>query len=140
MFMKKCTVEKVPDPPPPDLCKLQRIRKKQKAGIKICPKPPPPQPEPPPTCFGICIEKVKNPPLPPKTQDFPIVCTVAREITTEDRCDAIKWATAAKPDLPWPSCPPPPPAPEPPKRDPCEELERRKRIARCKERMRRYYD
>lgn len=140
MFMKKCTVEKIPDPPPPDPCVLQRIRQKIKAGKKICPKPPIIQPPPPPDCFGLCIERIKNPPFEIDTCDFPIVCKVERELTTNDRCDAILAASSLKPDQPWPRCPPPPPPPPPPVRDPCEEQARRKRIAICKERFKRYYD
>ncbi|XP_030024070.1 wiskott-Aldrich syndrome protein family member 1-like [Manduca sexta] len=136
---KVCHVDPAPEPPPPDLCLLQKIREKEKAGITICPRPPVIQPSPPPPCTAICIEKVKNPPVPP-SQDFPIVCVVEREQTTTERCDAILDTTAAHPDLPWPGCPPPPDPPPPPVRDPCEEQKRRQHIEECKERKKRYLE
>ncbi|XP_075987196.1 uncharacterized protein LOC142983899 [Anticarsia gemmatalis] len=140
MYMKKCTVEEIPEPPPPDPCKLQRIRLKEKAGIKICPPKPVRKPTPAPTCHALCIERVKNPPIVLDKFDHPIICVVEREVTTTDRCDEIELKTLARQDPPWPGCPQPPEPPPPPIRDPCEEQDRRERLARCKERMKRYFD
>ncbi|XP_026762306.2 actin-binding protein WASF1-like [Galleria mellonella] len=139
MNTKKCTVVPVPEPPPPDPCTLQRIRLKEKAGIKICPKKPIEQPRPPPPCLAICIEKIKNPPVSPKS-DTTVVCTVDREITTTARCDRILEATAAHPDPSWPSCPIPSLPPPPPPYDPCEEQRRREKAEECKRRMKRYLE
>ncbi|CAG5037439.1 unnamed protein product [Parnassius apollo] len=136
MKTKKCFTEPTPEPPPPDPCKIQKIKEKEKAGIKICKKPPVLEPPPPPPCLAICIEKIKNPPVDPnsKDQEQAVVCTVQQDLPGTARCDEIKAASAAYPDLPWPRCPTPtiPPAPTP---DPCEEQRKRRRIAECKERM-----
>lgn len=75
MNVKKCTVEPKPKPPPPDPCKLQRIKLKERAGIKMCPPPIIEDPPPAPECIAICIERIKNPPVPPSS-DFPVVCAV----------------------------------------------------------------
>ncbi|VVD05671.1 unnamed protein product [Leptidea sinapis] len=138
MKTKKCSVEAIPEPPPPDLCKQQLIKQKEKAGIKICPTEPIIQPPPPPECTAICIEKIKNPVDDALELDAPIVCVVQREITTTARCDSIADLIAAKPDLPWPGCAPPPEAPEPPPLDLCEEQHRRQRILECKEKYARF--
>lgn len=139
MNVKKCHVEPIPEPPPPDPCKLQRIRQKEKAGVKFCPKPPIQQPQLPSPCLALCFERIKNPPVPPEP-NFPIVCVVQREKTGTSRCDDILDATAAHPDLPWPGCPPPPLPPPPPKYDLCEEQRRRNKQVECKERMKRYLE
>lgn len=153
--MKKCTKPPPPPPPPPpDPCELQKIKQaKQKAaaaGKKECTKPPPcPEKEPEekkekkvcnlPVC--LCIERVKNPPLSSENkQEEPVVCVVERQLPGQDRCDKIRDLTAADPDLPLPRCPVPPPPPPPPKLDPCEQQERRAKIAECKERMKRYLE
>ncbi|CAH0731479.1 unnamed protein product, partial [Brenthis ino] len=129
MKTKKCTVEPVPEPPPPDPCKLQRIRQKEKAGIKICPHVPIKSPTPPPSCHALCIEKIKNPPV--TITNRPLVCIVKRQLPGTARCDKIEVA-AAHPDLPWPGCPPQPPLPPPPQPDLCEEQKKREKIAEWK--------
>ncbi|XP_028025548.1 wiskott-Aldrich syndrome protein family member 1-like [Bombyx mandarina] len=136
---KICNVEPVPEPPPPNPCTLQRIKQKEKAGIKICPRIPVEQPPPPAPCVAICIEKIKNPPVPPSANE-PIVCVVQPEKTTTERCDAILDAVAAHPDLPWPGCAPNPLPPPPPKYDPCEEQLRKQKIEECKKRTQRYLE
>ncbi|KAJ0171036.1 hypothetical protein K1T71_013235 [Dendrolimus kikuchii] len=134
MNTKQCTVERIPDPPPPDHCVLQKIKEKEKAGIIVCPRPPVIQPPPPPDCFALCIERVKNPQLPPRREEA-FVCTIEPDKPGTDRCDAILEQTTASADLPWPGCPPPVLPPPPPLLDPCEEQDKRARIAECKERM-----
>lgn len=136
MKTKKCTVEPIPEPPPPDPCKLQRIRQKEKAGIKICPPKPIEQPPPPPSCLALCIEKIKNPPY--TTSDEPVVCVVDRQLPGTARCDEIEDRAAAHPDLPWPGCPEPPPLPPPPEPDLCELQNKKFKQEECKERMKRY--
>lgn len=136
MKTKKCHVEPAPEPPPPDPCKLQRIRQKEKAGIKICPPVPIEQPPPPPTCHALCFERIKNPEIQPSNQT--VVCIVERQPTGTARCDEVEERAAAHPDLPWPGCPQPPPLPPPPAPDLCEEQQKKQRIEECKERMKRY--
>ncbi|CAF4924334.1 unnamed protein product [Pieris macdunnoughi] len=140
MKTKKCTIEPTPEPPPPDPCKLQRIRQKEKAGIKICPPKPIEPPEPIAPCLAICIEKIKNPPY--TTTEEAIVCIVDREKTGTSRCDAIEDLTAAHSDPPHPCMkqPPPPQPPPPPPPDPCEVQKKRERLAACKEKYKRYYE
>ncbi|KOB65083.1 Uncharacterized protein OBRU01_23254 [Operophtera brumata] len=146
MNVKKCHVEpnQNPEPPLPDPCKLQRIRLKEKAGVKFCPKTPIEPPQPPPRCYtppchALCFERIKNPILPPEPE-YPLVCVVEREQTPTKRCDDILDAFAAHPDLPWPGCTPPPLPPPPPVHDHCEELRIRFKKAQCKERMKRYLE
>ncbi|KAL0810182.1 hypothetical protein ABMA28_010970 [Loxostege sticticalis] len=139
MNQKKCHVEPNPPIPPPDPCILQKIKQKEAAGITICPKEPVPEPEPAPVCSAVCIERLKNPPIPP-SPPFPIVCPVEREPTGTARCDAIYDADAEHPDLAWPGCPPQPPLPPPPEIDPCELQRRKEKKAECKERMKRYLE
>ncbi|CAG9796196.1 unnamed protein product [Diatraea saccharalis] len=138
MNVKKCTVEPKAEPPPISPCTLQKIKQLKQAGKTICPKEPIPEPEPAPECIALCIERIKNFPIPP-TPNFPIVCVVDREETGTNRCDAIAYAEALQPDLPWPGCPPPPPLPPPPEINLCEVQKRKQRIEKCKESRRRYY-
>ncbi|KAJ8707342.1 hypothetical protein PYW08_010594 [Mythimna loreyi] len=141
MFMKKCIPD--PVPPPEEVPKVcpQKIPKKK------CPKKPvePPPPKKKLPCNHIpclCIERVKNPPLGPKNalDDPRFVCAVKPKLPGNQRCIEIFNLKKRKPELPWPRCPPPPPPPEPPKLDPCEQQQRRERIAECKRRMKRYLE
>ncbi|XP_013148816.1 PREDICTED: wiskott-Aldrich syndrome protein family member 1-like [Papilio polytes] len=138
MKTKKCHVEPTPEPPPPDPCQVQKRKQLEKAGVKICEKPPVQQPPPPPECTAICIEKVKNPPVPIKIHDLPVVCEVKRQVTGTARCDDVEASVAAHPDLPWPGCAPTPSIPPPPSPDPCEEQAKRFKLEECRERMKRY--
>lgn len=119
--VKICTVVVVPDPPPPTPCQIQKRNQLLKAGKTICPKPPVEQPSPPPPCLALCFEKIKNPPVDIPCHEFRKVCVVEREITTQDRCDAILALTAGNPDVPRSfKCPDPPPPPPPPEPTPCD--------------------
>lgn len=140
MKTKKCFTQPTPEPPPPDPCKLQKIREKEKAGIKVCQRPPIPQPPPPLPCLAICLEKIKNPVIEVSSRRQPVICTVEREKTETNRCDSIAAATVGGTVIPRPRCPPPPTIPPPPTPDPCEEQAKRQKIAECKERMKRYLE
>lgn len=111
--------------------------------MKPCPKVEKPKPKKPKVCGAfpcLCIERVKNPPQgPKKAEDDPrYVCEVKPKLPGFQRCEDILKLKSLKPDAPWPNCPPPPPPPPPPKLSPCEEQEKRERIAECKRRMQRY--
>lgn len=56
------------------------------------------------------------------------------------RCDAILEQSVASADSNFAGCPPPVLSPSPPRLDPCEEQEKRAKIAECKERMKRYME
>lgn len=140
IMTKVCTIIPPPEPISPTDCQLQIKKRKLELGVCFKPKPEPEPIVPRPYCLGICIEKVKNPPVSVKFSERPTVCVVEREPTTQDRCDAIEEANALHPDLPWPGCAPMPLPPQPPPYDLCEELRRKGKKAECKERMARYME
>ncbi|XP_022837167.1 transmembrane cell adhesion receptor mua-3-like [Spodoptera litura] len=160
MFYKKCIPDKVEkDEEPLDACELEKkkrelAKKKKKKCVKkpIC--PPPPEPEKS-ICEGrskeppcLCLEKIKNPPIDPSAfrdeqailDALRFTCMVKPQLPGQDRCDKIRDLENNHPDKSKPNCEPPPPPPPPPKLDPCEEQDRRAKIAECKARMKRYLE
>lgn len=96
----------------------------------------------------MCLEKIKNPPIDPSAfkceqailDALRFTCMIKPQLPGQSLCDKIRDLENNNPDQAKPNCEPPPPPPPPPELDPCEQQERRAKIAECKARMKRYLE